>query len=242
MNFDDRAREIAAARADRTPFVAYDDIPDMDVAYAIQDRLAALQGETGGWKIAWNVPALMEKFGVEAPGAARVLASQIRSDGAALQAAEFRQLNLEPEIAAVLAADLPEGPHDAASVAPFVERLVPAFEVLDRRDVTSTHGPTIVAQGVFNAGLVLGTATGAGIGRCRVTIGGEVVLDAEDTAPQPPLEALAYLANLFAARGERFREGQVVLCGSHTPLLPIAAGQEAVMEVEGLGRVALTVA
>jgi len=235
------ATEIAQARAALTDFVDYQ-IADADAAYAVQDALAELEGPVGGYKIAWNRAELQAAFGVDAPGAARVLKRRIMPDGAELATQDYSALMLEPEIAAVLAEDIPLVPQDAASVAKYVGYLVPAFEVLDRRNVASKDGLNMIAQGVFNAGLVLGTPTGDRIGATHVRIGGTVHCDQADAAPEPPLAALAFLANLFAARGVQLRQGDIILCGSHTPLLPIAIGESARMVVEGLGEVTLSVA
>ncbi|WP_316012866.1 2-keto-4-pentenoate hydratase [Roseobacter sp. HKCCA0434] len=237
----ERAEEVAQARAAAGPFLDYGDVPDMATAYAMQDALAAVEG-VSGWKIAWNRPELQAKFQVESAAVAHIPARKIMRDGAVLPAEAHMALMLEPEIAAVLSSDLTGEGHTADSVAGAVAELVPAWEVLDRRGVATMHGPTIAAQGIFNAGAVIGRATGATIGRTTVRIGGELVLDAEDAAPEPPLQALAFVANTLGARGIGLKAGQVVLCGSHTPLLPIAPGQVAELEIAGLGAARLSVA
>ncbi|QIK41014.1 fumarylacetoacetate hydrolase family protein [Pontivivens nitratireducens] len=234
------AIQIAKDRADRSDFADYD-IPDIQTAYAVQDALTALEGPVGGYKIAWNRPELLSGFGVEAPAGARVLKRSILPDGAVLSAQDHSTLMLEPEIAAVLAEDIPIVAQDADSVARHVGYLVPAFEVLDRRRAASRDGLNIIAQGVFNAGLVLGTPSGDQIGATHVRIGDTVHCDSANAAPEPPMDALAYLANLYAARGVQLRQGDVILCGAHTPLLPVAAGDDARMAIAGLGEVTLRV-
>lgn len=235
-----RAAQVAEARKNLTDFVDHDDIPDLETAYAVQDALAALEGPVGGYKISWNRAELQANFGVSAPGAARILKQRIVPDAAVLPAQDYSLLMLEPEIAAVLSADIPMQPQDADSVAQYVGYLVPAFELLDRRGASSIKGLNIISQGVFNAGVVLGTPSGTEIGATHVQIGDKVHCDAPDAAPEPPLQALAYLANLFAARGVQLRQGDVIMCGSHTGLLPIAIGDTARMAVAGLGEVSLS--
>lgn len=241
MNFDPMARamEIAADRGALAPFTLYDDIPDLDTAYKVQGALARLEGAVGGYKIAWNSASLMAAHGVREPAAARVRRALIRGDNATIASDDFVTPMLEPEIAVVLGATISDGPHDAESVAPFVERMVPAFELLDRRMAGKRHAPSIIASGVFNAGLVLGTATGERIGPSKVRVGSARYLADGGKPPQPPLEALAHVVNTLQPRGAPFEAGMIVLCGSHSPLLPIESGESAEMVVEGLGSVRL---
>ncbi|RED12833.1 2-keto-4-pentenoate hydratase [Pontivivens insulae] len=239
MSFDAMARamEIAADRGSGAPFVIYNDLPDLEAAYRVQSALSRVEGGVGGYKIAWNSPALMAAHGVSAPAAARVRRALIRPDGAQVSADEFVTPMLEPEIAIVLGEDMPEGPHDADSVVRYVRRMVPAFELLDRREAKERHAPSIIASGVFNAGLVLGTGTGSEIGGSSVKVGSARYLSGEGKPPQHPYEALAHVANTLQPHGAEFRAGMIVLCGSHTPLLPVSVGETAEMVVEGLGSV-----
>lgn len=148
MSFDAMARamEIAADRGSGAPFVIYNDLPDLEAAYRVQSALSRVEGGVGGYKIAWNSPALMAAHGVSAPAAARVRRALIRPDGAQVSADEFVTPMLEPEIAIVLGEDMPEGPHDADSVVRYVRRMVPAFELLDRREAKERHAPSIIAS------------------------------------------------------------------------------------------------
>ncbi len=53
-----------------------------------------------------------------------------------------------------------------------------------------------------------------------------------------PLEALAGLANSLAARGRALRAGEFVLLGSLVATKWMQRGDEAAIEIEGLGRAA----
>jgi len=55
-----------------------------------------------------------------------------------------------------------------------------------------------------------------------------------------PHNALAWLANHLAADGKNLRAGQLVLTGSLVKTVWLKAGDEVVMELEGLGRVSAT--
>ena len=54
-----------------------------------------------------------------------------------------------------------------------------------------------------------------------------------------PHNALAWLANHLAAEGKALRAGEIVLTGSLVKTVWLKAGDEVVMELAGLGRVAV---
>lgn len=245
---EETAAAIAAERIANAPFRGHGDVAvDMEAAYAIQDAttplLAAAQGGLAGWKIAWNSAAMQAKFGVDQPHAARVFARDVRRGPAKLALADYRTFNIEPEITAILKAPLAGGGHDARSVAPAVARLVPSFELLDRREMSPCPAPEIVANGIFNCGAVLGGPGAApdeiDFDRLETVLerDGAEILRAAPGWPQHPLEALAFIANLFNGRGFTLEAGEFVLLGSHTPLIPIEAPTTMRMALSGLGDV-----
>jgi 2-keto-4-pentenoate hydratase len=245
MDLDALARHIVQDRAARAPFVDFP-IPDLETAYDIQDRVTALSGPVGGYKIGWNSPVLLERYHVTEPAVARVMASNISIGPSVLRAGDYASLMLEPEIAAILADDLPPraGAWTADAILPYIARFTPAFEVLDRRQGESVHAPSIIAANVFNAGAVLGTP-GEGCdadltGQAHLTIGGEERLNAANTAPQPPAEAAAFIATVMQARGQVLRKDEMLLCGTHAGLQMIAPGDDAVFSIAGLGEARLT--
>ena len=236
------AFEAYATPAPRTPGAAYD----------LQDQVADLLshdsafGPVAGWKIAANSKALLERFGLGEPASGRVFAAMRRDSPADLRAADYRQFALEPEIAAVMKTTLPaqDAPFDAATVQGAIDRFVPAFELLDMRecDMAQIHLPDIIAQNISNVGAVIG---GPGIApqdldisslRTTLTIDGEIRHDVTGAAPQDPLEAVTWLANHLAARGLTLEAGQIVLCGTHSPIWYHDGPGEIVMEMSGLGR------
>ena len=50
-----------------------------------------------------------------------------------------------------------------------------------------------------------------------------------------PLTAVAWLANTLGEFGIPFKAGEVILSGSLAPLIPVVAGDEMSLEVEGIG-------
>ena len=56
-----------------------------------------------------------------------------------------------------------------------------------------------------------------------------------------PLEALVWLANDLAGRGEHLRAGEIVITGSIVPPIPLDVGDVAVVSVDGLGEARISV-
>ncbi|MDF2232053.1 hypothetical protein P2H44_05760 [Albimonas sp. CAU 1670] len=252
----DQAARIADAIMARAPF---DDLgasapQSLVEAYALQaqvvERLAAAHGGIGGRKIAWNTAAQMDAMGLSEPGAACICADLVRRSPATLSASDFHTFAIEPEICAILKADLAprEHGHDRASVIEAVERLAPAFELLDTRGMAKAAPFSILAQNINNRGIVIG---GPGLAphdvdpsalRSVVTCNGEVMLDKAGAAPMDPLTSVAFLANRFNALGITPKAGEVLLLGAHLPPTPIPAPATMRFELGAMGAVEFTIA
>ncbi len=227
------SERIARAILNRDPMghIARD-VPDMAAAYDIQQavvaRLAPHFGGVGGYKIAWNAPAAY------APAVGHVFTDLIRQSGCHIPAEDIAQLTVEPEIIAVMGQDVASPGQTGESIAPMIARYHAGFEIMDRRNTVGApleHPPSIVANNVFNFGLVIGE------GRDTLPEDMETVLrlDSEDlfrasnAAPQDPAGAVAFVANHLAERGGGLKAGDMVLCGTHYP--PFVVGKGAVLEV-----------
>lgn len=247
------ATEIGAEIVRHAPFTSRaDQIQDLATGYAVQDALVdhlierGLRGAVTGYKVAANSRALMDLFNLPEPVSARVFVDQRHDSPALLRRVDFNQFAFEPEIAAILGADLPVGAvHDRASARAAVARFVPAFELLDLRQVDPprAHMPDMVAANISNEGIVLGgpgVATDvldpAGI-RAEVLFDGAVVQDVTGAAPQNPLDVVAWLANHLGARGLGLSAGMVVLCGTHTPIQRPDGASRIALRMTGLGEV-----
>ncbi|MGG7568171.1 hypothetical protein ACQ5SO_18625 [Rhodovulum sp. DZ06] len=224
--------QIAAEAAAKAPFADCSEAlaasPDpLAAAWDVQDAMRAVlapqRGGVGGRKAAFNGPGQWEALGLPGPAAAPVYAAQVRTSPARIPAADFRAFWFEPEIIAILGAELSGGGWTAGTVAPHVARLHPGFEVMDRRTDGNPPPLAAIANGVFNEGMVIGGPglppgdVEVGALHSRVTLDGEVILDRTGAAPMHPLEAVARLANHFNARGEALAAGEALLCGAHLP-------------------------
>lgn len=248
----DIAEKIVADRLALAPFESFASIVDVSAAAEVQDRvteaLAAQKGGVAGYKIAWNNPMLLERFKLSEPGFGKVFTDEVWQSGAQLSHADYAEFLVEPEIVAEIGPDITPGRvHTPETVVSHVARYLPAFELLDRRGGTDAlHAPSILAGNVFNAGAVLGTGgiePDADLSPMEtvVTQNGNEILRGQATYPQHPSEALAYIANHFTARGVALERGQFVLCGSHTPLLPVSGLSELSLSIAGMGEVSFRI-
>jgi 2-keto-4-pentenoate hydratase len=221
---------------------------DLDLAYRVQRavvlRLEAQRADRtiGGYKIAFNKPSSMDYYRIGEPCLAPVFADRIVATGARLAGADYNELVIEPELIVTLATDVAPGA-DRAAVMAALGPVRPGFELMDvrgafARDPTAAQA---VAQGIYNAGAVLG-GPGIAIGdldlsriETRVAIEGGVVEKAIGAVPQDPVEAVAWVARTLEARGERLKAGMIVLCGTHLPTRTVTAPADIRVDMSGLG-------
>jgi 2-oxo-3-hexenedioate decarboxylase/2-keto-4-pentenoate hydratase len=119
-----------------------------------------------------------------------------------------------------------------------------AIEVVDDRyaDYRALDTPTLVADDFFNAACVLGTpvenwrALDLAALRGRLAINGaEVGTGRGGDILGHPLEALAWLANALASRGQYLKAGEFVLLGSVVETRWVEQGDLVEASIEGLG-------
>ncbi len=221
---------------------------DLDEAYRIRQcfeeiGVARGRGAVAGFKIGLTTPIMQRLCGVEEPCYGAIFAGEVHHRRAELAAGNYCRLGIETEIAVQLGEDLPHG-SDPERVAAAVENVMAAIELLEdlRHDYQRLSAAAMVAGNVWNAGIVLGSPVSdwrrldlaqltarlsindREIGRGK---GGDVMGN--------PLHALAWLADKRAAQGTPLRQGQIVMTGSMVPIQFPAAGDRAIVEVEGLG-------
>ncbi|MEP2926242.1 MAG: fumarylacetoacetate hydrolase family protein, partial [Bauldia litoralis] len=129
-----------------------------------------------------------------------------------------------------------------------VAAYMPAIEIVDDRyaDWRTTDTPTLIADDFFAAGCVLGDPVRA-VGAPGETVGVTTINGAEagrglgSDVMGDPLNALAWLANSLAARGQGLRKGEIVLTGSLVETKWLDRGDRVTVSISGLGTVELSV-
>lgn len=222
-----------------------------DVQDAVVARLAAAgDGPVVGWKIGSTSAAMQKYLGIPEPAAGKVLARDCHAGPARLERSAYLHPGVECEIAVRLSKDLDpgNGPYTAGDVAAAVDSAMASIELVDARwdDFRTVDVPSLVADGFFHGALVLGldkpmpdsglaplagamTVNGEEVGRGT---GADILGD--------PIHALAWLANHAVLRGETLAAGQVVSLGSLCPPHWLDGPSDVVVEIQGLGRVELS--
>jgi 2-keto-4-pentenoate hydratase len=251
------ARTIAAARRNRTPLKSLpgetaprDEAEGYRIQRAVHDLLLPQFGAMVGYKIGCTSPVMQQYLDIPHPCGGGVYARGVHESGASLSAGDFVRVGVECEIAVRLARDLPatEAPFTAEWVAEAIEAYLPAIEIVDDRyaDWQTLGAPTLVADDFFAAGCVLGqpvTRTAAPdllkvVGRALVN-GVEAGQGTGADVLGHPHHALAWLANHLAIDGKGLGAGEIVLTGSLVKTVWLKAGDSVVMELAGLGNVAV---
>ncbi len=222
-------------------------------AYAVQAEVHELlaanrQGRVIGHKIGCTTPVMQEFLGIHNPCAGALFQPTVHFQEAMLKHTDYLHPGVEAEVAVFMGQDVParDGGHDRDSVADAVQAVFVGIEIVDDRwdDYTKIETPSLIADDFFGAGCVLGEPVASWreldltslAGRMRIN--GEVV--GEGTSGDilgHPFEALAWLANSLAERGDSLKQGQIVMLGSVVQTKWVEHMDEIEVEIDQLGKV-----
>ena len=203
-------------------------------ALAIQRAVTRqLAAKIGGWKCA-----------LPSPGK-RVLAPIYRDTIHTASPCPVRVrdgiLRVEPELAYVLARDLParDQPYTPTDVDSAIARTHLALELLESR-YTDHHAVSFLdnlADGLVNQGLFIGPIVDddADCGELALQVGSANALLQGRHPDGNPRLPLYWLAEYLRSQGEGLRAGQVVITGSYAGSLPLAMATEVHIRYGALG-------
>ena len=221
----------------------------VDEAYAIQQiqirtRLAA-GAAVAGYKVGLTSEPMRRQFGVSEPDFGHLLTDMAYLADAPIPVSDFLQPRAEPEIALVLGRPL-SGPRvSVTDVAGATAYVLPAIEIIDSRIANwQISLLDTVADNASSGGFVVGQSpvpldrldlslTGCVLrhnGRIAETGAGAAVLGS-------PLHAATWLANELIRRGAALEAGHVILTGSITAAITVAAGDSVTASFDHLGSV-----
>ena len=192
--------------------------------------------------------------GFDEPATGAILAKRIYQSPTTIRWADYVHLGVECEIAVKMGAGLPaaSAPYSRDDVTSAVSAVMPAFEVGDDRhaDYTKLAAQilTTIADNSMNEGAILGppltdwSEIDLASVRVEMFINGEPAGDGygRDVMGHP-LEAVVWLANMLARRGQRLEQGMVIMTGSIVATKFLNAGDTARLRVESLGEANLRV-
>ncbi len=228
---------------------------DLDMAYAVQSSNVALGLAAGrrmaGRKVGLTNPAVQAQLGVDQPDFGVLFADMAVDDDGTVALASLISPRVEAEVAFVIGDDLLHQRSTAVDVIRATEFVLPAIEVVDSRvrDWDISIVDTIADNG-SSGRYVLGTTphrlTELDVRAVTMSItsddGSEVSAGNGAACLGNPVNAVVWLANALAARGDHLRAGDVVLSGALGPMARVERPGRYEAVVHGLGsvRVAFT--
>ena len=192
-------------------------------------EIVAQGAEPVGWKIGFNVPAIQEKLGIDAPLAGYLIGDGLIEDGATWSLGDDGEVVVESEVAVELG-------DDARSII----ALMPALELADPPDL-SQDVETILAGNIFHRRVAFGPRAETGSpGAARILVNGELQHEIPAQEAGARLEEMVeVVAGRLADAGEQLEAGQLIITGVLAPPHPAQPGDVVRLEIDGLGGVEL---
>ena len=206
------------------------DVARGTAAMLVRRRERLAQGaEPLGWKVGFNVPALQERLGIDAP-----LAGYLSSDGLLADADEWSlddggPVLVESEVAVEIG---PDGRSMAA--------LLPALELTDPPDLAIAL-EQILAGNIFHRAVAFGArAEASAPGAASILVNGEPQHELGADATGARLEMMVdVVARRLANAGEQLRPGERIITGVLAPPHRAEPGDRVRLELDAIGGVEL---
>lgn len=221
-------------------------------AYAIQalnvERRCAADGHVIGRKVGLTSRAMQEMLGVNEPDYGVMFDDTRLASGEEVELDALIAPRVEPEIAFVLGRDLAGPGVTAADVLAATDHVIPALEVIDSRIADWRIGLVdTIADNASYGRIVLGSrptradSIDLASATVELAVDGGVTQRGDGAAVLGhPAEAVAWLANALHEFGVTLAAGEVVLPGSMTAAIPLAAGKRVAADFGSLGSVEMT--
>ncbi len=214
------------------------------VQRALLDRRHARGERLVGVKMGLTSKAKMAQVGVAEVIWGRLTDAMAVPDGGDVDPGGYIHPRVEPEVAFLLARDVPAG-GPAGNFQDLVHAVAPAIELIDSRYADFQFSlPDVIADNASGAAFVLGpwSALPEGLDNLGVLleVDGRVVQTGSTAAILgDPRRALHAALRLAGAAGLDLRAGMVVLAGAATAAVPLAPGAYVRAVVEKLGTASL---
>ena len=198
-----------------------------------------------GKKIGLTSRAVQKQLGVDQPDFGYLTSDMEIPQGGELASSRLLQGKIEGEVAFVLKQPLRGPGVTIADVRAATDYVRVAIEIIDSRvrDWKIRIQDT-VADNASSAFLVMGTKHVALAdvdlvsANMNLWINGELKSHGKGSAClDDPLNAVAWLANKMGELGVSLDAGDVILSGAYGPVVPVKAGDDCAVEIDGLGRV-----
>lgn len=254
------ARQLEAAEASRSqvrPTSAQ--FPGMTIAdaYRVQDAWVRPKQAAGrriiGRKIGLTSRAMQQAMHIDEPDYGTLLDDMVFDNGTQIDAGRFTDLRIEAELAFVLGRPLAGTDLGADEVMAATDWVAPALELIAARSFRvdpETGRPRGIVDTISDnaaaAGIVLGERVrpdGVDLRWCGVILKRNGIVEETGLAAgvlDHPANGVAWLARRFAAHDIALEPGQVILAGSFTRPVGVAAGDRIEADFGPLGCLSCT--
>ncbi len=225
---------------------------DVEGAYAVQSINTRFWQSAGrrivGRKAGLTAKAVQAQLGVDQPDFGVLFDDMRIADGGKLDPARTLQPKVEAEIAFILGAGLPDIDTSVEQAAAAVATVHAAIEIVDSRiaDWKITFADTVADNGssaffvLADEGLPLHGLDLEGAAMAMEINGAVASTGIGAAALGNPLNAVAWLAQTLAARGEPLKAGDILLAGALGPMVALAPGDHVHAKVAGIGECSFT--
>lgn len=205
----------------------------------------AAGGKRYGWKVAFNDPAVQQRFGLESPPIGWIDGRLAVDSGATVPLRQGQRVHIEAEVMLHIGADVAaDAPLDVLRGA--IAGVSPAIELVDYA-IPGDGLAQIVELSMFHAGTVVGERR-RGIPADASAALARVLKDGEHAAgpipgrvPADLAEIVRLVAAALEAHGERLLAGDRIICGSYIAPFPVVPGDAVTAEYGfGLGNVSVS--
>ncbi|OMP67212.1 2-keto-4-pentenoate hydratase [Domibacillus epiphyticus] len=217
----------------------------VEEGYLVQEEIVKMKLAEGrkiiGPKMGLTSRAKMTQMNVDEPIYGYVFDYMLIESGGTVRLNDLIHPKAEAEIAFVIGKDI-EGPGiTGAQVLAATEYVVPALEIIDSRYENFNFTlPDVVADNASTSRVVLGNSLkkpeslDLDLVGVTLSINGEIKeLGAGAAVLGHPANSIAMLANMLAKKGEKIREGDVILSGAITGAVMLAEGDQVVGKFDG---------
>jgi 2-keto-4-pentenoate hydratase len=203
----------------------------------MRSDLLAAGARPVGWKAGFGAPDWLEKFGLDGPLVGFLTDASIITDDDRADISRWTRAVAEPELAVTIGVDLAP-PIDAEKTRAAIASVGPAIELADIDPPPKTV-EEILAGNIFHRSVVLGRSDPGRAGGDLTGLEARVGVDGDERARTNELETLtgrvvdvvSHLASVLAAHDELMKAGDVVICGSVVPPIPLTPSARVVFEL-----------
>lgn len=220
-------------------------VPGMAAQLARFHAAIAAGGPRYGWKVAFNDPAVQQRFGLAGPPVGWIDSRLAVDSGASVRLRAGQRVHIEAEVMLHIGVDVgANAPLEALRGA--IAGVSPAVELVDYT-IPGDGLAQIVEHSMFHAGTIVGERR-RGIPADASAALTQVLKNGEHAAgsiagrvPADLAEIVRLVAAALEAHGERLLAGDCIICGSYIAPFPVAPGDVVVAEYGfGLGSVSVS--